>query len=248
VNQSSTPADRRRRLVTRALPLAVVALVAFVVGITAGSPGSPEKDAAGRFAQAWAAKNFRAMYAELNEASRARVSRKEFEAAYREAQETATVRGVDAGTVGDSSSNDAGKLVPVAMTIRTVAFGTVEGDLEVPYADGGVEWDESLVFPGLRRGEELAADVELAERAPILARDGTPRSTSPGKSAKRPKKSGRSWRATGSLRKPRSGSAASSSRSTRASPASPAASCSRSRQTGPRSAPSPRASRGRARR
>jgi penicillin-binding protein A len=186
VNQSSTPADRRRRLVTRALPLAVVALVAFVVGITAGSPGSPEKEAAGRFAQAWAAKNFKAMYAELNEASRARVSRKEFEAAYREAQETATMRGVDAGTVGDSSSTDAGKLVPVAMTIRTVAFGSVEADLKVPYADGGIEWDEGLVFPGLGRGEELAADVELAERAPILARDGTPLAEGPAEEREHP--------------------------------------------------------------
>jgi cell division protein FtsI/penicillin-binding protein 2 len=179
VNRTPTPADRRRRLVTRAVPLAVVALVAFVVGVTAGSPGSPEKDAAGRFAEAWAAKNFKAMYAELNDAARARVNLKEFEAAYREAQQTATIRGIDAGSVGDSESGDAGKIVPVAMAIETVAFGTVEEDLDVPYDDGGVEWDESLVFPGLRPGEELAADVELAERAPILARDGTPLAEGP---------------------------------------------------------------------
>jgi peptidoglycan glycosyltransferase len=186
VNQPPTPADRRRRLVTRALPLGLVALVAFVVGVSAGSPGSPEKDAAGRFADAWAAKNFKAMYAELNEASRGRVSRKDFEAAYREAQETATVRGIEAGSAGDSQSTDAGKVVPVAMTIKTVAFGTVEEDLNVPYADGGIEWDESLVFPGLRPGEELAADVELAERAPILARDGTPLAEGPAEEREHP--------------------------------------------------------------
>jgi cell division protein FtsI/penicillin-binding protein 2 len=186
VNRSSTPADRRRRLVTRALPLGVVALVAFVVGVTAGSPGSPEKDAAGAFAKAWAVKNFKAMYAELNEASRARVDLKEFEAAYREAQQTATVRGIEAGSVGDSRSTDGAKAVPVAMTVQTVAFGTVEEDLEVPYADGGVEWDPSLVFPGLRPGEELAADVELAERAPILARDGTPLAEGPAEEREHP--------------------------------------------------------------
>jgi cell division protein FtsI/penicillin-binding protein 2 len=186
VNRSLTPADRRRRLVTRALPLGVVALVAFVVGVTAGSPGSPEKDAAARFAKAWAAKNFKAMYAELNEASRARVDLKEFEGAYREAQETATVRGIDAGSVGDSRSTDAGKVVPVAMSIQTVAFGTVEEELDAPYADGGVEWNASLVFPGLRPGEELAADVELAERAPILARDGTPLAEGPAEEREHP--------------------------------------------------------------
>ncbi|HSC21861.1 MAG TPA: NTF2-like N-terminal transpeptidase domain-containing protein, partial [Solirubrobacterales bacterium] len=186
MNRTPTPADRRRRLVTRAVPLAVVALVAFVVGVTAGSPGSPEKDAAGRFAEAWAAKNFKAMYAELNDASRARVSLKEFETAYREAQQTATIRGIDAGSAGDSESADQGKVVPVTMTIETVAFGTVEEDLEVPYNDGGIEWDESLVFPGLRPGEELAADVELAERAPILARDGTALAEGPAEEREHP--------------------------------------------------------------
>jgi cell division protein FtsI/penicillin-binding protein 2 len=186
VNQPPTQADRRRRLVTRALPLGAVALVAFVIGVTAGSPGSPEKDAAHRFAEAWAAKNFRAMYAELNEASRARVGRKEFEAAYREAQETATVRDIEAGSAGDAQSAGDAKVVAVSMTIQTVAFGTVEEDLDVPYADGGVEWDDSLVFPGLRPGEDLAADVELAERAPILARDGTPLAEGPAEEREHP--------------------------------------------------------------
>ncbi len=186
MNQSSTPADRRRRLVTRALPLGVVALVAFVVGVTAGSPGSPEKDAASRFAKAWAAKNFKAMYAELNEASQAQVTRKQFEAAYREAQETATVRGVEAGSVGDAHSSGSAKVVPIQMSIQTVAFGTVEEALDVPYADGGIAWDESLVFPGLRPGEELAAAVELAERAPILARDGTPLAEGPAEEREHP--------------------------------------------------------------
>jgi cell division protein FtsI/penicillin-binding protein 2 len=168
------------------LPLAVVALVAFIVGVTAGSPGSPEKDAAGRFAKAWASRNFKAMYAELNEASRARVNRKDFESAYREAQETATVRGTEVGSVGDARSAGSAKVVPVQMSIQTVAFGTVEEQLEVPYADGGIEWDESLTFPGLRPGEELAADVELAERAPILARDGTALAEGPAEEREHP--------------------------------------------------------------
>jgi penicillin-binding protein A len=186
VNRVPTEAERRRRLITRTLPLAVVALVAFVVGVTAGSPGSPDKEAAARFAEAWEAKNFKAMYAELNDASRARVSLKDFETAYREAQETATLRGIEAGSVGDAESTDAGEAVPVEISIQTVAFGTVEEDLAVPYDDGGVEWDQSLVFPGLRPGEELAADVELAERAPILARDGTPLAEGPAEEREHP--------------------------------------------------------------
>jgi cell division protein FtsI/penicillin-binding protein 2 len=186
VNRYLTEAERRRRLLTRTLPLAVVALVAFIVGVSAGSGGSPEKDAAGRFADAWARKDFKAMYAELNQGSRRRVSLKDFETAYREAEETATAREVDAGSPGDGESRGDRKVVPVDMSVQTVAFGTIEQELEVPYADGGIEWDESLVFPGLRQDEQLAAQVELAERAPILARDGTPLAEGPAEEREHP--------------------------------------------------------------
>ncbi|HET7590652.1 MAG TPA: penicillin-binding transpeptidase domain-containing protein [Solirubrobacterales bacterium] len=179
MNRIPTDAERRRRLLTRALPLVAIALVAFIVGITAGTSGSPQKDAAGRFADAWARKDFKAMYAELNEASRRRLKLGEFEAAYREAEETATARAIEAGSPGSTESRGGVTMVPVGMAVQTVAFGAVEQDLDLPYADGGFEWSKSLVFPGLRPGEELAADVELAERAPILARDGTPLAEGP---------------------------------------------------------------------
>jgi penicillin-binding protein A len=186
VNRYTTEAERRRRLLTRTLPLVAVALVAFVVGISAGRGGSPEKDAAGRFAEAWARKDFKAMYAELNEASQGQVGLKSFEAAYREAEETATARGLDADAPGEAESSGEEKVVPVDVSVQTVAFGAVEGELRLPYADGGIEWDGSLVFPGLREGEELAAQVELAERAPILARDGTPLAEGPAEEREHP--------------------------------------------------------------
>jgi peptidoglycan glycosyltransferase len=172
-------AERRHRLLTRSLPLAGVALIAFVVGLSAGSPGSPERHAAQRFADAWAARDFGTMYAELNDASRARLARGELEAAYREAEEVATTRAIDPGSAADPESRGDVEVVPVEMRIATAAFGEVEGKLDLPYVDGGLEWDESLVFPGLKKGEQLAADVELAERAPILARDGTPLAEGP---------------------------------------------------------------------
>jgi cell division protein FtsI/penicillin-binding protein 2 len=186
VSSIPTEAERRRRLLTRTLPLALIALIAFVVGVSKGSSGSPETEAAERFAQAWEAKSFKAMYAELNEASRARASREEFEAAYRDAQEVATARAVDTGSVGDAEDSSAGKVVPVAVRVATVAFGVVEEEADIPYADGGIEWSPNLAFPGLDKGEELAADVELAERAPILARDGTALAEGPAEEREHP--------------------------------------------------------------
>ncbi len=171
--------ERRRRLVTRTLPLSLIAIVAFVVGAAMGAPGSPQKEAADRYAEAWTQGNFAAMYQELNDASREAIGAEEFAAAYREAAETATLRGLEASSPHDPVSSDGKTLVPVPMVATTVAFGRFEDELALPYADGGIEWEPSLVFPGLREGEHLESKVELAPRAPILAGDGTPLAQGP---------------------------------------------------------------------
>jgi penicillin-binding protein A len=168
----SPEVERRRRLLTRTLPLAVIAIVAFVFGAAAGAPGSPEKDAASRYAAAWAAGNFAAMYRELNPASKAAIELNDFVIAYREAGRTATLRALEAGSAHDPSSRDGETVVPVPMAVATVAFGRFEDEVEVPYADGGIAWDPSLVFPGLREGEHLENLIELAPRAAILAANG----------------------------------------------------------------------------
>ncbi len=171
--------ERRRRLVTRTLPLAIVAIVAFVVGAAVGAPGSPQKEAANRFAEAWAREDFAAMYEELNDSSREQVTQKQFAAAYREAEQTSTLRRLAPGSARDPESNSGTTVVPIPMAVSTVAFGRLEDELALPFADGGVAWNPSLVFPGLAAGEHLEADVELAPRAPILANDDTPLAEGP---------------------------------------------------------------------
>jgi peptidoglycan glycosyltransferase len=163
-----------------------VALVSFVVGAATGAPGSPEKDAAGRFAEAWAAKDYAAMYAKLNSASRTTLTREEFEAAYREAAEVATMRSLDPGSPTDPTFREGDTVVTVPIKVSTVAFGEIEGEITLPFAEGGIEWDPSLVFPGLARGEHLEGQVELAERAPILARDGSPLAEGPAEEREHP--------------------------------------------------------------
>jgi len=186
VSQPSSEVERRRRLVSRTLPLAVVAIVAFAVGASAGAPGSPEKEAAERYADAWAADEFAAMYRELNPASKAAVSVNDFATAYREAEQVATLRSLDPGSPHDPSSRDGETVVPVPIAVATVAFGGFEDELELPYADGGIAWDRSLVFPGLRQGERLESQIELAPRAPILAGDGTPLAEGPAEEREHP--------------------------------------------------------------
>jgi peptidoglycan glycosyltransferase len=179
VSRRSTGVKRRKRLLTRALPLGVLALIAFIVGAAMGAPGSPEKDAANRFAEAWQARDFPAMYAELNDASQAAIGLKKFASEYREARDVATMRSMVADSAEDSRSEAGQTVVPVSLTIKTVAFGIVRADLDLPWSESGIDWAPNLVFPGLRRGEQLRADTELAPRAAILAADGTPLAEGP---------------------------------------------------------------------
>ncbi|HVV90711.1 MAG TPA: penicillin-binding transpeptidase domain-containing protein [Solirubrobacterales bacterium] len=179
MSRRSPEVERRRRLLTRAMPLGAVAIVAFVVGAATGVPGSPEKAAANRFAEAWEAKDYKAMYAELNDSSRARISPGRFAADYREARDVATMRGLVAESAEGARDEDGQTVVPVPVRIKTVAFGTVSEDVDLPWSEGGIDWRAYLVFPGLRPGEKLRAETELAPRAAILAADGTPLAEGP---------------------------------------------------------------------
>jgi len=165
--------ERRRRLVTRTLPLAFIAIVAFAIGAAMGVPGSPPKDAAKRFTEAWENQEFAQMYKELNPASKQAIEINDFVIAYRDAEGVATLRSVEAGSPGDPGSGDGASVVPVPMDMRTVAFGKVEAELKLSYEDGGIGWEPNLVFPGLDEGEHLENAIELAPRAAILAADGT---------------------------------------------------------------------------
>jgi cell division protein FtsI/penicillin-binding protein 2 len=179
MNRSRQEAERRRRLLTRAVPLALIGLIAFIVGANAGAPGNPEKDAAKRFVDAWTRREFAAMYRELNPASQRAIELNDFVVAYRDAEDVATLRSLQRGSVGNPRSADGASLLAVGLTAATMDFGTVDGDIEIPFEEGGIAWDASLVFPELRKGEHLESQIELAPRAPILAADGSPLAEGP---------------------------------------------------------------------
>jgi cell division protein FtsI/penicillin-binding protein 2 len=182
----SPEVERRRRLITRTLPLTLIALVAFVLGARAGTAGSPDEEAAQRFADAWARSEYASMYRELNPASRRQIELNDFALAYRDAAMVATVRALEPGSPSETASRRGTTVVPVPVVTRTAAFGTAEGTLELPFDEGGVSWDPSLAFPGLRQGEHLEGQIELAPRAPILAADGTPLAVGPAEARAHP--------------------------------------------------------------
>jgi len=186
VSRFSPEVERRRRLVTRTLPLAVVAVVAFVVGAAVGAPGSPQRDTAARFAESWAAGDFAAMYEELSEDSRQALTPKEFRRAYRRAAATATLRSLSPRAPREAVEIEGETTVPVPFGVVTRAFGSLEEELVLRFAGDRIAWDSSLVFPGLGEGERLRAQIKLPPRASILARDGTPLAEGPADSRQHP--------------------------------------------------------------
>ncbi|MDQ2935669.1 MAG: hypothetical protein M3R49_11980, partial [Chloroflexota bacterium] len=140
--------ERRRRLVTRAFPLVITALVAFVAGVIVGSEPPPEKQAAERFVSDWVDQNFAAMHAELSQPSQLRYSAADLRNAYIAAEEKATLRTLDPGKAKGPETVGGRELVTVPIRVGTVAFGDFESSLALPFADGGIVWDPHLVFPG----------------------------------------------------------------------------------------------------
>ncbi|OLE35106.1 MAG: hypothetical protein AUG48_11575 [Actinobacteria bacterium 13_1_20CM_3_68_9] len=173
----SHQAERRRRLLTRAVPIALVAAGAFIAGAIAGGRGA-ELSGARSFAEAWERQDFAAMYREISPAAAKRYPLTVFTNDYGKAQDTATVARV---TTGDLAGEDVGgrqaAIVPVALD--THAFGQISGRLVLPLAGDRIAWSPNLVFPGLAPGDRLVRNARIPERAPILARDGTPLAEGP---------------------------------------------------------------------
>ena len=171
-------AERRRRLITRTVPITVCAVGAFVVGALAGEQGPENASAAQRLVDAWERGDYRAIHGELTPAAQAEYSVDAVESAYEDAAETATSLSVQAGEAQEAELNGA-EVEVVEMSFETHAFGRLGGELTLPVVDGAVEWKPHLVFPGLEPEETLARRTRAPQRAPILAADGRPLAKGP---------------------------------------------------------------------
>ncbi len=175
---------RRRRLLTRAIPIAGLAAGAFAAGaIWASEPERAERHLVTQYVAAWEHDDFAQMYGLLDSASRARTSEVKFVAELRRAAATATLTSLRFTHVAARS----GDAIAVRMQVQTRLWGTLRETLEVPLTATGsaarIRLGAPLLFPGLRLGERLRRAVTLAPRATLLASDGTPLAQGPGRSS-----------------------------------------------------------------
>jgi len=163
-------------VLTRVLPLAALAAGAVAAGVIliASSSGDAQRRVATDYVAAWARGDYARMYALLSPAAQAKRSEAGFAAAYRAAARAATTIAVIPGKVGGPQGN----VIHVPMMVRTRVFGTLRETLLVPVVGSGsrprVGYAGTLLFPGLRPGEQLTRTVGLPPRAALFASDGTP--------------------------------------------------------------------------
>ena len=166
------------------MPLAVVAVAAFVAGaIVAGSPGRAERHVVSEYASDWTRGDYRGMYALLDSDSRAHMSQRKFAGEFTGAADTSTLTKLAIVSVGHRHGN----VIPVQMLATTRLFGLLHETLEVPLVGTGskvsVRFSRGLLFPGMRPGDRLRRQVDLAPRAALLASDGTPLAEGPQRSS-----------------------------------------------------------------
>jgi cell division protein FtsI/penicillin-binding protein 2 len=178
-------------LLTRAVPLAVLAVGAFVAGvIEATAPARDERALARHYVSDWARGDFAGMYALLDTASKQTLSERQFVSAYQRAATTATLKQLIPGRV----SGPNGHVLYVRMRVKTRIFGELHETLDLTFSGSGsgsrVQFTSAAVFPGLNVGEQLHRTVSLAPRASLLARDGTPLAEGPDRTSPIPSVAG----------------------------------------------------------
>jgi peptidoglycan glycosyltransferase len=176
----TTPVRRRRR---RRLPglraLGVLAILAAIGGGVLAwraytEAGDARREAAERFAAAWARGDEAAMWRELTPRAQARRPERDFATDYRVANRAAGVQEVRVQAVGEERDGR----VAVRAVVRTRDFGPLEGTIALPVSgsgdDAGVDWNPGLRLPGLGPDEAVRRRAgPEPQRGQVLAADGT---------------------------------------------------------------------------
>ena len=170
-----TDAQKRNDLLRRrAIPVAVVAGLAFVFGAIAGaSSGSAGESEVRAYAQAWSKADWATMHAQLTTQTQKSTPLLDFAQSNRATLATATAgeRSVNAGEpkeIGDGRWQ-------IPLTIRSRIFGTVRGDVVLQTVEDGdntrIAWIPANAFPGLRPGQQLTRNTKMLDRGSLLTKD-----------------------------------------------------------------------------
>lgn len=170
-----TDAQRRNDMLRRrAIPVAIVAGVAFLIGAAAGaSSGAAGENEVRSYAQAWAKADWATMYAQLTKQTQQRTPLLDFAQSNRTTLATATATERSVTTGEPQEIGDGRWKFPVA--VRTRIFGTVRGEVTLQTAEDGdntkIAWIPSNAFPDLQPGQQLTRNTTMPDRGSLLTSD-----------------------------------------------------------------------------
>lgn len=144
-----------------------IAFVAFIAGAIQGCPGSPNRDLAENYAEAWAAHDYTKMHSLLSTKSQEAIPLDRFQKRYEKSEGMATLESLDAD---EAKGDETDAVVPI--TAETLAFGTIKEPLDFTFGSDGIAFQNDLLFPGLKLDQELTRTTHLPPRASILASNG----------------------------------------------------------------------------
>ncbi len=155
------------------MPLVVVSVGAIGAGVyLLGASGRDERAIIRSYATDWSHDDYAAMWQTLTPASRKRISRAEFAAELRDAEQTATVRALEPTKLLSIH----GETALIGFLVKTHVFGRLHSVLLVPLEGSGgstrIVFNSSLLFPGLGRGQLLSRTTLIGRRGTLLASTG----------------------------------------------------------------------------
>lgn len=142
-----------------------VAVAALAVGILYGALHESESEKTGKkFASAWQAGDYPAMYKLLTPAARGQITATGFKDAYKGTNDTATATSVKTGDVSTDGEN-----VKIPVKFSTRVFGPIKSTVQLHVTDKGVDWKPNDTFPGVPAGARLTRESRVPTRATITA-------------------------------------------------------------------------------
>jgi len=151
----------------------VLAVGAAALGIyVAGAPGRAQHAFVVRYVTAWKHTDYAAMYALLDPAAHSQISSAEFTAELREAAQTATLTALRPTRIVSIGNGWA----RVRFVVHTSTFGTLHALAQIPLVGSGggtrVQFETSLLLPGLKPGQMVSRKATLGQRGSLLTANG----------------------------------------------------------------------------
>lgn len=135
------------------------------------------RETATQFLDFWKAKDYIAMYNLLDQVSRDTITFEEFSARYKDFEINLTLNEVNCG-ITTALTNPTNAQVGYEAHYTTTLVGEFSREMIMNLSYDGVvwkvQWDDGMIMPELRGGNQLKIDIEVPSRGPIYDIEGVP--------------------------------------------------------------------------